>query len=56
MGNWLFLTGDVTKTESIIKISKEIGMHLRVYRLDQNGKLKIVIYMEKTNSKFLGNQ
>lgn len=40
MGNWLFLTGDVTKTESIIKISKEIGMHLRVYRLDQNGKLK----------------
>lgn len=40
MGNWLFLTGDVTKIESIIKISKEIGMHLRVYRLDQNGKLK----------------
>lgn len=39
-GRWLFLTGDDEKAESIIKISKEIGMHLRVYRLDQDGKLR----------------
>lgn len=40
MGNWLFLTGDERKMESIVKASREAGAYLRVYRLDREGKLK----------------
>lgn len=40
MGTWLFLTGDERKMESVIKASREAKIYLRVYGLDQAGKLK----------------
>lgn len=40
MGNWIFLTEDEAKAKSVIKASKEAGSYLRVYGLDQEGKLK----------------
>lgn len=40
MGSWLFLTGDDTKAEKIIKASRESGVYVRVYRLDRDGKLR----------------
>lgn len=40
MGNWIFLTGDDSKAETVINASKEAGSYLRVYGLDQDGKLK----------------
>ena len=40
MGNWIFLTEDDSKAEIVINASKEAGSYLRVYGLDQNGKLK----------------
>lgn len=40
MGTWLFLTGNERKMESIIKASKETGAYVRVYGLDNDGKLK----------------
>lgn len=40
MGTWLFLVCDEGKVNSIIRASKESGTYLRVYRLDQDGKLR----------------
>lgn len=40
MGIWLFLTGDEKKQENVIKAAREAGIYLRVYGLDQQGKLK----------------
>lgn len=39
-GSWLFLTGDEMKAEEVIKASREVGAYLRVYRLDQDGRLR----------------
>lgn len=39
-GNWMFLTNDEEKKESIIKAAKEAGTFIRVYGLDQAGRLK----------------
>lgn len=40
MGTWLFLTGDDQKAESMIRIAREAGIYLRVYRLDREGILR----------------
>lgn len=40
LGTWIFLTGNERKMESIIKAAKEAGTYIRVYGLDQNGRLK----------------
>lgn len=40
MGTWLYLTGDEKTAESVINASKEARIYLRVYRLDQEGKLR----------------
>ena len=39
MGSWLFLTGNERKMEYIIKASKEAGTYIRVYGLNQEGRL-----------------
>lgn len=39
-GIWLFLTQNNEKAENIISIAKKTGIYLRVYTLDQDGKLK----------------
>lgn len=40
IGTWLFLTGNERKMEHIIKAAKEAGIYIRIYGLDQEGKLK----------------
>lgn len=40
MGTWLFLTRDEKIAASVINASKEARIHLRVYKLDQDGKLR----------------
>lgn len=40
MGSWIFLTGNEMKAGEIIKASREANIYLRVYRLDQEGKLR----------------
>lgn len=50
MGSWLFLTGDDTKAEKIIKAAKESGTYVRVYRLDKDGKLRNYRPLEFNNN------
>lgn len=40
LGTWLFLTGSEIKMEYIIKAAKEAGTYIRVYGLDDDGRLK----------------
>lgn len=40
LGTWLFLTENERKMQNIIKAAKEAGTYIRVYGLDQEGKLK----------------
>lgn len=40
MGNWLYLTSDERKIGSVISASREVGIYLRVYILDRNGRLR----------------
>ena len=39
-GTWLFLTGNENKMERVIKAARESNIYLRVYGLDQEGRLK----------------
>lgn len=39
LGTWMFLTGNERKMQSIVKAAKEAGTYIRVYGLDQNGRL-----------------
>lgn len=40
IGTWLFITGSERKMEQIIRAAKEAGTYIRVYGLDEKGKLK----------------
>ena len=40
LGTWIFLTGNERKIQSIIKVAKEIGIYIRIYGLDEKGRLK----------------
>lgn len=40
VGSWLFITGNERKMGQIIRAAKESGTYIRVYGLDQEGKLK----------------
>lgn len=39
-GTWMFLTGNERKMQSIVKAAKEAGTYIRVYGLDQKGRLR----------------
>lgn len=39
-GNWMLLTNDEEKKQNVIKEAKEAGIYIRVYGLDQTGRLK----------------
>lgn len=40
MGTWLFLAENEVTAENVIKTSRKVGVYLRVYRLDKEGKLR----------------
>lgn len=40
LGTWMFLTGNERKMQSIVKAAKAAGTYIRVYGLDEKGKLK----------------
>ena len=40
LGSWMFITGNERKMGQIIRAAKESGTYIRVYGLDQKGKLK----------------
>lgn len=40
MGTWLFLTRNDQNGERMIKIARDVGIYLRIYKLDQEGRLR----------------
>ncbi len=40
MGTWLFLTRNDQNAESTIKIARDAGIYMRIYKLDQEGRLR----------------